>query len=267
MTIIIEYLQLPFVQRAILAGLIFAILAGVVGVFMTMRRAAFFGDAIAHSALAGIALGLLIHVNPLITAFIYALFIAFLLPYLQKKTNFSFDNLLGIFLPLSMGLGVIIFSWLPGFQPQLLSYLFGSILTINWSDIIFFFILLVLVKVIMFFIKDQLILVSLDSDYARLLGIKVVYYEMVYHFLLALTIITGVRLIGIVLMNALLIIPSSIARIYAKSLKVYFILTPIVGLISVSLGILLSLVFNAPSGAMIAVVSGFLFIISLIFKR
>ena len=263
----IEYLSLPFVQRAVLAGLIFALLAGMIGVFMTMRRAAFFGDAVAHSSLAGIAIGLLVGLNPLVTAFVYALAIAWLLPEIRKKTSFSFDNLLGIILPVSLGLGVILFNLLPGFQPQLLSYLFGSMLLISWNDVIFFIVLLIVVKFVMKFIRDRLVLVSLDPDYARLIGIPITRYELIYHFLLALTIISGVRLIGIVLMNALLIIPASIARLYSKSLTTYFWLTPLIGLVCVLLGIIVSLSLNVPTGATIAVTAGVLFAISLVIKK
>lgn len=258
-----EYLSLAFVQKAILAGFIFALLAGTVGSFVTIRRAAFWGDAIAHSALAGIAIGLFFKMPPLLIAFIYAMIVSVLLPYVKSKTEFEFDTLLGILLSFSMALGVIIFSLLPGYQTNLMSYLFGNVLTVSWVDVISLLVLLIILQIVLFVVRDKLLLISFDNDYAQLLGVKVYKYETIYHFMLAITIISGVHLMGIVLMSALLIIPSSIAQLYVRSMKAYFILTPIIGVIIVIVGILLSIILNTPSGAMIALVAGLGFILSL----
>lgn len=262
-----EYLQLTFVQRAIIGGIFIAGLAGLMGVFTTMRGASFFGDAVAHSSLAGVAIGLLFDINPLLTAFVYAVIIALILPWLKQKTDFSFDNLLGIFLPLSMGLGVVIFATLPGYQPELISFLFGSMLAITWTDVGLIIVLSSLVGALMMYSLKKLSFVAIDPEYAKLSGIKIQLFDFLYHFLLALTIVSGVRLVGVILINALLIIPASIVKLYAQSLRQMFIFTPIIGIVCLFLGIVLSIIFNAPSGATIAVVSGGLFLISLMSKK
>ena len=262
-----ELLQFAFFQRALGVGVLLAILAGLVGVFSTVRKSSFFGDAIAHSALAGVALGLFFEVNPLLTASVYAVLLAVALPWLKKNTGFSFDSLLALFLPVSMGAGVIIFSALPGYQPNLLSFLFGNMLAITNQDMYFLLLIVALVLGTGVFFFRQFLLVSLDEDQARLLGIRVSILEFVYHFILALTVVAGVRLVGVVLVNAFLIIPPLIVGIHVRSLKQLFIFTPVISLITVLGGMIASVALNAPTGASIAVFAGALFVVSLLVKK
>ena len=260
-------LGFAFFQRALAAGFLLAILAGIVGVFSTIRKSTFFGDAIAHSALAGVALGLFFNVNPLFSAAVYAVTISVALPWFKKQTGFSFDSLLGILLPVSMGLGVIIFALLPGYQPNLLSFLFGNLLAVTSTDLSFLLGLFLVVMIALPFFGRKLLFVSLDEDQAKLLGIPVAFYELVYHFLIALTVVSGVRLVGVVLINAFLVIPAMIVSLQARSLQQLFIFTPIVALLSVLGGLFFSVLFDLPSGATIAVFSGFLFLCSLSVKK
>lgn len=262
-----ELLSLPLVQRALIAGLLLAVMAGLMGVFTTIRQAAFFGDAVAHSSLAGVALGLFVGWNPVLVALVYAVGVTVILPKLRNKTGFSFDNLLGVFLPLSMGLGVVLFASLPGYQPDLVSYLFGSVLAVGWGDVGLLAGLLVVVLVSFGWWGKRLSLMSVDEDYAKLLGLRVQWWETVYHVLLALTIVAGVRLVGIVLMNALLVVPASLVKLFVRSFKSLLWWTPVVGMVCVALGLVLSVVLDAPSGAMIALVSGALFGLAVVVRK
>jgi zinc transport system permease protein len=263
----ITYLQLPFVQRAVFAGILFAALAGILGIFTLMRRSAFFGDALAHSALAGVALGLFFKLPPLPVAFVYAFLMALLLPWLKTRTRLSFDTLLGIFLPFSMGLGVIIFSFLPGSQPDLISFLFGSVLTTTWFDFVLLSVLVVFAAVCIKLFFHRFVLLSLDHDYAKLLKLPISKLDFLYHFLLALTVIAGVRLVGVILVNALLVIVPSMVKLHARSMRSMFIYAPLAGMFTVLLGIGLSFQFNLPSGAMIAVTAGLLFGVSFVLSK
>jgi len=262
-----ELLAYTFFQRALIAGLLLAILAGIVGVFTLIRKASFFGDAVAHSALAGVAIGLFFAIDPLISAAIYAVLISLFLPWFRKQTGFSFDSLLALLLPVSMGIGVIAFSLLPGYQPNLLSFLFGNLLAVTSSDLIFLGVLFISVSILLPFIAKKLLLVSLDEDQARLLGINIPLHEMIYHFILALTVVSGVRLVGVVLINAFLVIPPLVVSLHAKSIKQLFIYSPIIALVSVVGGIGLSIGLDLPTGAVIAVFAGFLFLLSVVLKK
>lgn len=264
---ILEYLSLPFVQKTLFVGVILAALAGVMGVLSTIRNASFFGDAVAHSSLAGVAIGLWFNYEPLFVALVYAVAVSVMLPWFRKNTNFAFDTILGIFLPFSMGLGVVIFSALPGYQPDLMSFLFGSMLGVTFNDVLFVLVLAVIFGITLAIFFHQLLYIAIDPEYPRIIGLRTELLDIMFHVLLACTIIAGVRLVGVILINALIIIPASIARLYASSLTQMLILAPIIGVVCVLIGILFSLMMNTPPGASIGVVSGTAFFASVVFQR
>mgnify|MGYP005839167207 CR=1 FL=1 len=259
MTTLIDLLSLVFVQRALMAGFLLAILAGLMGVITLIRRTSFYGDAIAHSSLAGVALGLALGFYPLAIALVYAIIVALTLPSLKKSLSLSLDNILGIILPFSMGLGILIFSLLPGYQPEMMSFLFGSILTIQLSEIY----LLLLIFIITIFILSKyltpLLATALDEDYAQILGIKTMWLQKLYEVLLTIIIVAGVKLLGVILVNALLIIPASTAKNISPSLKRWMMMSPLISVGMVIGGIILSLVIDTPPGATIAVFAGLVF--------
>ncbi len=267
MTEVLSILESPFVLRVLLGGFLIAFVFGIMGFFTNLRKSYFYGDAIAHSSLAGIALGIYLEVEPLALAFIYAIMISILLPKIKEISKIDFNNILAIILPFSMGLGVIIFSATPGYQANLTSFLFGSMVWIGWDEILGFIVLSAIVSLFSIFSYSNLSMISTDREYSKILGLKVDLYELIYNFLLALSIILGVKLAGIVLINAFLIVPVTIAKLLSNSLKSMFLLSPLISAFSVVIGLLVSLIFNFPSGASIAVVLGLLFLITVLFKR
>lgn len=258
---------LPFMQRALIGGLLVALLTSWMGILVVLKRSSFFGDAIAHASLTGVALGLLLGLNPIVVAVIYAVFVSFLLPILQRRSNLPLDSLLGFILPFSMAIGVILLSILPGYQPELISFLFGSVLSISWTDIFAIGAFSIAALLTMAFLKKALIFTAFDEEYAKVSGINTARINSIYHILLAITIVAGVKLVGIVLVNALLVIPASIARIFANSLNQMLIFTPIIAIVTTITGVLLSYFLNIPTGPTIAAVSGILFLTSLGLKK
>ncbi len=258
---IIELLQLSFIQRALLAGFILAIISSIVGVMTLIRKTAFYGDAVAHSSLAGVAFGLALGIYPLFTALLYSVLIALLLPTLKKQWSLSLDNLLGIVLPISMSLGVLIFSLLPGYQPEMMSFLFGNLLTIRVQEIYLLLVVFVVSLVVFFKFLPQLLTTSIDEEYATILGLKVKFLQRLYEVLLAVIIVSGVKLVGVVLINALLIIPASAGKNIASSLKSWLIITPLISVFVVLGGIVFSMILNTPPGTTIALFSGLVFIV------
>ncbi len=260
MITLIEYFQFAFVQRALIAGVLLALLTGVFGVITLMRKAAFYGDAVAHSSLAGVALGLVFGWYPLLTALLYAIGVASILPWLRKQFRLSLDAVLGIVLPTSMGLGVLIFSLLPGYQPEMISFLFGSMVTIRWQDLALLTALFVVSVVVFIWYLPRLLFLSLDREYAQVLKIRVSIFERLYEILLAATIIAGVKLVGVVLINALLVIPASTAKLHAQSLKQWVFFSTLYSLAIVVGGLVLALLLNTPPGATMAVFAGGVFV-------
>ena len=267
MNTLTELFSLVFIQRALLAGVIVAILAGIVGVMTLIRKTAFYGDAIAHSSLAGVAIGLAFGIYPLFTALIYSVIVALFLPTVRKNLSLSFDTILGILLPFSMGLGILIFSLLPGYQPEMMSFLFGNILTIRLQEVYLILGIFIVTAVILYKLLPQLLMTSLDEEYATLLGLNVKWLQRLYEVLLTIIIVAGVKLLGVVLINALLIIPASAAKNLSSSLKQWLIISPIISVITVLGGIVASVLLNTPPGATIAVFAGVIFAISQIYIK
>ena len=264
---IVSSLQFPFVQRAILGGVLVAVLTSWMGILVVLRRSSFFGDAISHSSLMGIALGLIAGLNPIAVAAAYAVFVSLLLPYLKKHSELPQDSLLGFILPFSMGIGIILLAFIPGYQPELISFLFGSILAISWSDILIIAIISVIALIVVLFFKEKFTFVSFDNEYAKVVGINVSLIDTIYHIMLAITVVAGIRLVGIILVNALLVIPAITVRLLARSLKDMFIFTPVLAVVIVVLGLLVSFAGDLPTGPTIAVVSGLFFFIALVIKK
>lgn len=231
-----------------------------------MRKGAFFGDAIAHSSLAGVAFGIMLKVSPVLSAAVYAMLAATALPVLQRRSRLSLDSILGILLPVSMGLSVIIFSLLPGYQPELLSFLFGNILSVTFQDLLVLAVVVLAIVLLLAKYLQQLLLTSTDPEYAQIVGVNVKLMDTLYHLLLALSIVAGVKLVGVILVNALLVIPASIASQFSRSLKDLFILTPFVALFITFTGILVSAILDTPSGATIALMGGLSFLVSLLYR-
>ncbi|MBU0974887.1 metal ABC transporter permease [Patescibacteria group bacterium] len=267
MNTLTDLLSLVFIQRALIAGLLLATLAGIVGIMTLIRKTAFYGDAVAHSSLAGVAIGLAFGVYPLFTALIYSVIVALALPSLKKRLSLSLDNILGILLPFSMGIGVLIFSLLPGYQPEMMSFLFGNILTIQLQEIYLIIGIFITTAIIFWQLLPQMLATSLDEEYATLLGLNVKWLQRLYEVLLTIIIVAGVKLLGVILINALLIIPASAAKNLSSSLKLWLILSPIFSVITVLGGIISSVLLNTPPGATIAVFSGVVFVISQIYKN
>jgi zinc transport system permease protein len=256
----IEALTLPFMQRALLAGLLVGVIASLLGVFVILRRAAFFGDAIAHASLAGVALGVLGGIPPLLTAAAVAVAIGSSLHRLERHARLSLDAILGFVLPFFMALGVLILSAVPGYQPELLSYLFGSLLTVSWERLAAVTVIAVLVAAVLIRDRHRLVFAAFDADGAQVAGIRVGRLLTQYHVLLALAVIASLSTVGIVLANALLVIPAATAKLLARSLAQMFWLAPLVGTVSVVVGLAAAYRLDLPSGPAIVVVAGLLFL-------
>jgi len=252
----IEALTLPFMQRALLAGLLVGLVASLLGVFVILRRAAFFGDAVAHASLAGVALGVLGGFPPLLTAAAVAVGIGSVLHRLERHARLSLDAILGFVLPFFMALGVLILSAVPGYQPELLSYLFGSLLTVSQERLAAVAGITAVVAGVLVRFRQELVFAAFDAEGAQVAGIRVARLLTLYHVLLALAVIASLSTVGIVLANALLVIPAATAKLLARSLGQMFWLAPLVGTASVVVGLAVAYRLDLPSGPAIVVVAG-----------
>ena len=255
-----DVLAYAFMQRALVAGLLVSVMTSLLGVLVVLRRSAFFGDAIAHASLAGVALGVLTGWHPLLTAAGVSVGISMLLHAVERRTRLALDTVLGFVLPFFMAIGVLLLSLKPGYQPELMSFLFGSILTVSSDNLLLIAVITVVVLGSFLRFRPQLVFATFDEEGAQLAGIRVGLMLTGYYILLALVIIASIRTVGVILVNALLIIPAATAKILARSLAHMFVLTPLIGASSVVGGIITSYYLDLPAGPAIVVLAGLLFL-------
>lgn len=262
-----ELLQFPFMQRALVAGIILAGLLAFLGIFVMLRKMAFFGDGIAHASLAGIAIGLVAELSPLPFAVGYGILLAILIYFLEKKTSLSSDTIIGIFFTASMSLGVLLISTQSGYQPELISFLFGNILAIKTIELIYFGLVALILIVLHLIKRRKIALLIFDRESAFLAGINVTALELTLYIALSVSVVLGVKVLGIILVSALLIIPPSTSRLLAKSLRSLQFITLIVAELTVILGIFLSYNFDWPTGPTIVLTGTVFFITALIYNK
>ena len=263
----IELLQFPFMQRALIAGIILALLLALLGIFVILRKMAFWGEGIAHASLAGIAIGLLVSYNPLITAIIFAVIFAILVYVLERKTSLSGDVIIGILFTSSMALGIVLINLQNNYQPDLLSFLFGNILAIKTSELYLMIIFSILVLLFLLIYKRQLTLLTFDRESAYLAGINVDAFDLIFYICLGIAVVLGVKILGIILVSALLIIPASCAKLVARSFGMLEYLSIVFAEVIVILGLVISYYLNLPSGAIIILTGTALFLCLVFLKR
>jgi ABC-type Mn2+/Zn2+ transport system permease subunit len=250
----LDILQYPFMQRAIIAGVVLAGLLAWLGVFVIMRKMSFFSDGIAHASLAGIAVGVLVSFHPLTTAVLFSIVFSLAIYFLERKTNLSSDAIIGMLFTSGMALGVVLISFKSGYQPDLVSFLFGNILAIKQSDLVVISLLSVFIVVFLFYNHKNITLTALDADTAYLDGVNVNLLQITFYIILAVSVVLGLKILGIVLVSALLIIPASTAKLVSRSFKGLILKSIIISEIVVLIGIALSYYLDSPTGPMIVLV-------------
>lgn len=259
---ILEMLSFPFMQRALIAGVILGLLLASLGVIATLRNMAFFGDGIAHASLAGIAIAIFAGFTPLPVAILWSVFIALLIFSLERATKLPSDTLIGILFTSSMALGVIIMNFTPGYQPDLISFLFGSILAITKTDLIVMATVSAVILTWFFSSLKSLTYLSLSEDAAIVRGINVPIQTLFFYLSLAIATVLGVKILGIILVSALIVLPPAASRLMTRSFKSYFAGSILIAEFVIVAGLVLSYLFDLPSGAVIVLVGAALFLLA-----
>jgi len=254
-------------QRALIAGIFLAALFAYLGVFVVMKRMAFFSDGVAHASLAGVAAGVLFSLNPLVTALIAGVFFAIMMFFLEKKTNISSDAAVGLIFTFGMALGVLLISLKRGYQPELIGFLFGNILMIKSMDIWIIAVAASAILSLLFFFRRQITLLAVDPEMAYLSGIKTDLLQLCMYIVLAVSVILGIKILGIVLVSALLVIPVSISKLVSNSFRKLVIRSIVFAEAIMIAGIFLSYLFDLPTGAAIVLTGALLFFTLSLLKK
>lgn len=250
-----EIFNYEFMQNAILASFLASIACGIIGTYIVIKRLVFLSGGISHSAYGGIGLGYLLSFNPIFGAVISSLLGAIFVSQMRKSKMENEDTLIGIIWAFGMALGVLFIGLAPGYAPDLMSYLFGNILTVSKSEIILMASadIIIILAVSLFFKQFQSI--TFDEEYSQTIGLNVDLFYLILFALIALTLVLLIKLVGIILVVALLTIPAAISKMLSKSLKSMMILSIIFGLVFTIFGLLISYYLNLPSGSAIIIIS------------
>ena len=256
---IIEALSYGFMQKALVAGIAVGLICSFMGTFLVLRRYSLFGDGIAHVAFGGISVGLFLGVFPLWTAFIVSIFGGLGLQKLRQSTNISGDSAVAVVLVSGLAVGVILVSSSGGFSVDLFSFLFGSILLISNEDTIMILGISAGIIATLTIMQKQFLHLTFNEEQAKLVGLRTTLLNYAFVVLASITVVTSMRLVGILLISALIVIPNISAMMFGKGFKKTVIISMIISVISVVSGILVSYSINvAPSGTIVVIAIGIL---------
>jgi len=251
-----------FLVRAIIAGIAITIITGPLGVFLLWRRMAYFGDALSHSAVLGVALGFLFSININIGILLSTLTVAILLFSSQRQNKIGSDTILGILAHSTLSLGLILISFVDNIRIDISTWLFGDILSVNWNDISLIITGSIVVLALLIAIWKPLLALTVDEELAQVEGVNSTLISAIYTLLIAILVAIAMKIIGALLITSLLIIPAATARRISNSPEKMAIIASICGIISVFIGLGVSFLWDTPAGPSIVIAASGLFIIS-----
>ena len=256
---ILEALSYGFMQKALIAGIAVGLICSFMGTFLVLRRYSLFGDGIAHVAFGGISVGLFLGVFPLWTAFIVSIFGGLGLQKLRQSTKISGDSAVAVVLVSGLAVGVILVSSSGGFSVDLFSFLFGSILLISQEDTIMILAISAGIIATLTILQKQFLHLTFNEEQAKLSGMRTTLLNYAFVVLASITVVTSMRLVGILLISALIVIPNITAMQFGKGFKKTVFISMSISVISVVGGILISYSLNvAPSGTIVVIAVGIL---------
>lgn len=261
-----ELFSFGFIRNALIGALLVSTVCSVIGVLVVLRGLAFAGAGIAHAAFGGVALGFLLGIDPLVSTVVFCLVTAGLVSFTSARTALRQDTTIGIFFSGTMALGVLLIGLMRRYDARVYGYLFGNVLGITSQNIRLMIGLtaLVLLVIAIFFKEFQFIV--FDEEMAQASGLPVGLLNLVLYGLIALTVVIALKAVGIILVEALLVIPAATAYQLTTSYKMMFVLSWLSAMVASTAGLVLSYFFNLPSGATIVMVAVLLFFGAAIFS-
>lgn len=247
----LDLFRYDFFINALLGGLFASIACGIIGTYIVIKRLVFISGGITHASLGGLGIGFYFGLNPILSAMVFSILSAFGIEWLSSRQDVRGDSAIAAFWSFGMAIGIICIYLKAGFAPNLSDYLFGNILIISRSDILSFVILSVVLSLVFFFFKREILYVAFDSDFAKTRNLPVKTIEYIMMFFIAVTIVLTIRLVGVVLLMSLLTMPQMTANLYTANFSKIILLSILFGLIGCISGLLLSAFINVPSGAFI----------------
>jgi zinc transport system permease protein len=264
---LLSLLTEPFIQRAFLIGLIIAIVSSVLGVFIILKKISLIGDGLAHTAFGGIALGYYLDVFPLWVAAVVVVLGAIGITKSTRSRKISGDAAVAVILQLGLASGIVLLSLARGFGVNLDSLLFGSILLVDYTQILTAIVVLVLTLGAVIVFYKELQYTTFDEAQARASGISTSFFDYLISVLVGIVVIASIPIVGVLLISAMLVLPALMSLQVSRSFKRTLLMSPVFGSISVVVGMLLSIILDTASGATIVLTAILGLILILSFKR
>lgn len=258
----IELLQYRFFTNALIAAALTAISCGIIGAYIVSRRMVFIGGGITHSSFGGIGIAYYLGMNPLVGAGVFAVLSALGINYFTKKGNIREDSSIAIWWSLGMAIGIVFIAITPGYAPNLMSFLFGSILAVTQADLLFMLTLTIIVVALFTLFFRLIRTIAFDEEFARARNLPV---DLINHLLMAITalaIVATIRISGVILVLSLLTLPQATANLFTKQFAKIMMASIAIGFVGIIAGIFLAYHTDLPSGATIIIVLTFIFFVS-----
>ena len=257
-----DLLSYSFFQNALLGSLLASIACGIVGTYVVVRRLVFISGGITHASLGGIGMGFYFGWNPILAAMVFSIFSALGIEWLSSRQGVREDSAIGSFWSLGMAVGIIFIYLKPGFAPNLSDYLFGNILTITETDILYLAVLSIILIGVFLLFGRKILFAAFDSDFAKTRNLPVTFIKYGMMVAIAVTIVLSIRLVGIVLLMSILTVPQMTANLFTSNFSKMIILSVFIGFFGCIVGLFLSAVLDVPSGVFIIFTQIVVFLIS-----
>ncbi len=254
-----EILSYGFMQRAVATGIVISILTGVISIFVVLRRVSFVGSGISHAAFGGVSIGFLFGINPIITAMLYSILVAFGIERISSKGKIAEDTAIGVFFSSSMALGIVLISISKSYNVDLFGYLFGSILAISEKEMWLTIIATVVILALLVLMMKELMLITFDEELAVVNGIPARLVKSVFLISMAVVIVMSIKLVGIILVSALLVIPGAIAQLLTRNLYAMLFISCSAAVFSTLAGLFCSYWLDLSPGGSIVIIITLLF--------
>jgi zinc transport system permease protein len=262
-----ELLSYGFMQNALMAAVLVSLASGIIGTLVVLKRMVFISGGVAHTAYGGVGLAFYLGVNPIFGAVAFSLMASFLMGYVQRKTRQRQDTLIGVMWAIGMAIGIIFTDLTPGYKADLMSYLFGSILAVTNTDLLLMLAVDILVITLVALFYKELQATAFDETFARVRNLPVDLLYVILVAMIGLSVVMLMRVVGLIMIIALLTVPAAIGAMYLKNMKHIMWLATGLSLIFTIGGLLISYYFNLSSGATIILVSGAFYLGALALHR
>lgn len=264
---LLPFLKYEFLQNAIITSFLASIICGIIGVITVEKKLIMMSGGIAHTAYGGVGLGFLTGFNPMICAGLFSVSSAVIIGSIRRRNNINSDIIISILWSLGMALGIAFTGLMPGYPPDMNSYLFGNILSVTKNELNIMFVLTLIIVFSIFIFFNDWKAYLFDAEFSKISGIKTVFFEYTILILTAISIVVLIRAVGIILIIALLSAPAASAALITKRLKSRMIIATIFSFLFCIIGLILSYNLNFASGAAIVFVAGATYFIMLISKK